>query len=259
MPATCYQACAEHHDTLSRQPAFAGARSAPHPNRLKRYRRTASTTEQLDKLAWPRRRCAPDDRADRARRADQGHQDHSSRPAAAVRREVSGSARAGASARPTSTRTTFAECRQLVADLELQECVQFTGHGATSRNSCRESMCVVLTSLSEAQPLVLLEAGAAGIPMRGDQRRRLPGDHRGDRRTRLAAGAGRLCDGSRLAAADVADASAACCAIQRCASAWARRCGAACSGLLLDSGRQASYAASIADCRRAKRARCGEG
>ena len=35
---------------------------------------------------------------------------------------------------------------------------------STSSTICRASTCVALTSLSESQPLVLLEAGAAGIP-----------------------------------------------------------------------------------------------
>lgn len=56
-----------------------------------------------------------------------------------------------------------AECRQLIADLELQDCVELTG-SVRITEWLPQIHVVVLTSLSEAQPLVLLEAGAAGIP-----------------------------------------------------------------------------------------------
>ena len=56
-----------------------------------------------------------------------------------------------------------AECRKLVADLELGGTIEFTGNvDIAAFMSCIH--VVALTSLSESQPLVLLEAGAAGIP-----------------------------------------------------------------------------------------------
>ncbi|MFM1816039.1 MAG: hypothetical protein RLZ98_2734 [Pseudomonadota bacterium] len=57
----------------------------------------------------------------------------------------------------------FDECRQLVQDLGLDDCVEFTG-GVRITDWLPSIHVVVLSSLSEAQPLVLLEAGAAGIP-----------------------------------------------------------------------------------------------
>ncbi len=57
----------------------------------------------------------------------------------------------------------FAECEQLVADLELRATVEFTGTVNILDYMSRIHVCV-LTSLSESQPLVVLEAGAAGIP-----------------------------------------------------------------------------------------------
>ena len=56
-----------------------------------------------------------------------------------------------------------AECRQLVADLGLVGCVEFTGSVNIVDYLSRVHV-VVLTSLSESQPLTILEAGAAGIP-----------------------------------------------------------------------------------------------
>jgi polysaccharide biosynthesis protein PelF len=56
-----------------------------------------------------------------------------------------------------------AECRRLVEELGLQDCVEFTG-SVRVKEWLSQIHVVVLTSLSEAQPLVLLEAGAAGIP-----------------------------------------------------------------------------------------------
>jgi glycosyltransferase involved in cell wall biosynthesis len=55
------------------------------------------------------------------------------------------------------------ECRQLISDLELEDCVELTG-AVRIAEWLPHIHVVVLTSLSEAQPLVLLEAGAAGIP-----------------------------------------------------------------------------------------------
>lgn len=55
------------------------------------------------------------------------------------------------------------ECRQLVTDLELTDCVVFTG-AVNITEYLPHIHVVALTSLSESQPLTLLEAGAAGIP-----------------------------------------------------------------------------------------------
>jgi glycosyltransferase involved in cell wall biosynthesis len=56
-----------------------------------------------------------------------------------------------------------AECRQLIADLQLEDCVELTG-AVRIADWLPKVHVVVLTSLSEAQPLVPLEAGAAGVP-----------------------------------------------------------------------------------------------
>ncbi len=56
-----------------------------------------------------------------------------------------------------------AECRQLAHDLGLEGCVEFTGAVNIVEYLSRIHV-VVLTSLSESQPLTILEAGAAGIP-----------------------------------------------------------------------------------------------
>ena len=55
------------------------------------------------------------------------------------------------------------ECRRLVASLGLEEAVTFTGAVNILDHLSRVHV-VALTSLSESQPLVILEAGAAGIP-----------------------------------------------------------------------------------------------
>jgi glycosyltransferase involved in cell wall biosynthesis len=55
------------------------------------------------------------------------------------------------------------ECRALVRDLGLEGVVELTGN-VDVRQRLGEVHVAVLTSLSESQPLVLLEAGAAGIP-----------------------------------------------------------------------------------------------
>jgi glycosyltransferase involved in cell wall biosynthesis len=57
-----------------------------------------------------------------------------------------------------------ARCRQLTADLDLQGQVTFTGE-MDPVPWYRRLDVVVLTSLSEGQPLVLLEAMAAGVPV----------------------------------------------------------------------------------------------
>jgi len=56
-----------------------------------------------------------------------------------------------------------AECRSCVAEHGLEDTVVFTGAVNIAAYLSRIHV-VVLTSLSEAQPLVILEAGAAGIP-----------------------------------------------------------------------------------------------
>lgn len=57
----------------------------------------------------------------------------------------------------------FDECREMVAHLGLEGMFEFTGR-VRLVDRLGEIDVVVLTSLSEAQPLVLLEAGAAGVP-----------------------------------------------------------------------------------------------
>jgi len=57
----------------------------------------------------------------------------------------------------------YEECRALVSDLGLQDTVTFTGTVDIVAHLPRVHVAV-LTSLSESQPLVILEAGAAGIP-----------------------------------------------------------------------------------------------
>jgi glycosyltransferase involved in cell wall biosynthesis len=57
----------------------------------------------------------------------------------------------------------FDECERLVAMLNLKATVTFTGR-ADVREYYKRMDAVVLTSLSEAQPLVILEANAAGVP-----------------------------------------------------------------------------------------------
>lgn len=55
------------------------------------------------------------------------------------------------------------ECRALVAYLGIEKCVRFTGPVSVADYLPRIDV-LVLTSISEAQPLVILEAGAAGVP-----------------------------------------------------------------------------------------------
>ncbi|MEQ1710695.1 MAG: GT4 family glycosyltransferase PelF [Hyphomicrobium sp.] len=57
----------------------------------------------------------------------------------------------------------FAACRELVARLGLGHTVQFTG-AVNIVEYLPQVHVAVLTSLSESQPLVVLEAGAAGVP-----------------------------------------------------------------------------------------------
>lgn len=59
--------------------------------------------------------------------------------------------------------TYAAECRALAANLGLEEVLTFTGRVEVTR-LLADVHVVVLTSLSEAQPLTVLEAGAAGRP-----------------------------------------------------------------------------------------------
>ncbi len=56
-----------------------------------------------------------------------------------------------------------ASCRALVTELGLDGCVTFTGT-VNILDYLSRIHVVALTSLSESQPLVVLEAGAAGIP-----------------------------------------------------------------------------------------------
>lgn len=57
----------------------------------------------------------------------------------------------------------FTECEALVRHLGLESAVSFVGPVVLTEYLGRVDL-VVLTSISEAQPLVVLEAGAAGIP-----------------------------------------------------------------------------------------------
>lgn len=57
----------------------------------------------------------------------------------------------------------FADCQALIAHAGLEAHVHFTGQ-VDLDDYLGEIDIIVLTSISEAQPLVLLEAGAAGIP-----------------------------------------------------------------------------------------------
>ncbi len=55
------------------------------------------------------------------------------------------------------------QCRAFASELGLDGCVEFTGTVDVAEMLPRLHV-VVLTSLSESQPLVILEAGAAGVP-----------------------------------------------------------------------------------------------
>lgn len=55
------------------------------------------------------------------------------------------------------------ECFELVEHLDLSETIQFTGK-VDIEQYLKSIDVLVLTSISEAQPLVILEAGASGIP-----------------------------------------------------------------------------------------------
>jgi glycosyltransferase involved in cell wall biosynthesis len=58
----------------------------------------------------------------------------------------------------------FAECQREVSLLQLDDMVQFTGP-ADVRDYYQKTDVLVLTSLSEAQPLVVIEANCAGLPV----------------------------------------------------------------------------------------------
>ncbi len=65
---------------------------------------------------------------------------------------------------PTEEDAPYAEeCRRMVAHLGLENNVRFLGRVKLDDHLGRVDV-VALTSISEAQPLVMLEAGAAGIP-----------------------------------------------------------------------------------------------
>jgi glycosyltransferase involved in cell wall biosynthesis len=57
----------------------------------------------------------------------------------------------------------YEECRAFAQSLGLEDTVEFTG-AVNILDHLPRVHVVVLTSLSESQPLVILEAGAAGIP-----------------------------------------------------------------------------------------------
>lgn len=58
----------------------------------------------------------------------------------------------------------FEECRSMVAHYELEDTIEFTGQVHID-DYIPEIDVVVFTSISEAQPLGILEAGACGIPV----------------------------------------------------------------------------------------------
>jgi len=57
----------------------------------------------------------------------------------------------------------FEECRQMLESLELQDTVHFMGN-AKPPDILSDCDAVILTSISEGQPLVILEAFSAGVP-----------------------------------------------------------------------------------------------
>src|SRR5207248_2376717 len=58
----------------------------------------------------------------------------------------------------------FAECQRLTRLLDLEDHLTFTGR-ANVVDYYRQMHVLVLTSISEAQPLVILEGHAAGVPV----------------------------------------------------------------------------------------------
>jgi glycosyltransferase involved in cell wall biosynthesis len=59
--------------------------------------------------------------------------------------------------------TYFSECREMIEHMGLQQTVTFTGRVKLEDYLGRIDV-IAMTSISEAQPLVILEAGAAGVP-----------------------------------------------------------------------------------------------
>jgi len=57
----------------------------------------------------------------------------------------------------------FRQCKHLVNELGLSDVVEFTGR-VNVKDYLKTMDCVILSSISEGQPLVLLEAMSAGIP-----------------------------------------------------------------------------------------------
>lgn len=58
-----------------------------------------------------------------------------------------------------------AGCRQLVAQLQIDESVQFLGRVPDVMKFLRSADVLVLSSISEAQPIAILEAAAMGLPI----------------------------------------------------------------------------------------------
>jgi polysaccharide biosynthesis protein PelF len=105
--------------------------------------------------------------------------------AVAILREIVPDVRALALGPTDEDAQYFAECQALVQHLGLQGCFTFAGRVPVAEYLPGLDVAV-LTSISEAQPLVILEAGAAGVPsvatdvgacremICGDQREREP-------------------------------------------------------------------------------------
>ena len=111
----------------------------------------------------PARRGRAADRVRRPRRGRQGRGDVPARRARSSR----GAAPAPASSwsgRPTTSRPTREACADLASRLGLDGLVTFTGETDPAPWFARLDV-LALTSLSEAQPLVALEAMAAGVPV----------------------------------------------------------------------------------------------
>ena len=75
-----------------------------------------------------------------------------------------------------------ASCRQLVQQLGVELAIEFLGRVPDVLKYLALSDVLALSSISEAQPIAILEAAAIGLRDRVDRRRIVPGNHRGLRR-----------------------------------------------------------------------------